>query len=120
MAASKASLEAIWLRHLLKSCDAPQPRASTLYEDNRACELMSVSQAHRKRSKHINLHIHSLKEQVKNGVVQLFECPPACLTAEVFTNFLPGTNFIEHREVLHGNALPTSPRALRAAASLLS
>ena len=41
MAASKASLEAIWLRRLLKSCGAPQPRATTLYEDNRACQLLS-------------------------------------------------------------------------------
>jgi hypothetical protein len=120
MAASKASLEAIWLRRLLKSCGAPQPRATTLYEDNRACQLMSESPAHRERSKHIDLRVYSLKEQVKNGVVRLFECPTTCMTADVFTKSLPGPKFIEHREVLLGNALPTAPRALRAAARLLS
>jgi hypothetical protein len=120
MAASKASLEAIWLRRLLKSCGAPQPRATTLYEDNRACQLMSESPAHRERSKHIDLRVYSLKEQVKNGVVRLFECPTTCMTADVFTKSLPGPKFIEHREVLLGNALPTAPRALRAAAALLS
>ena len=62
MAASKASLEANWLRRLLKSCGAPQPRATTIYQDNRACQLMSQSPAHRERSKHIDLHVYSLKE----------------------------------------------------------
>ena len=66
MAASKASLEAIWLRRLLKSCGAPQPRATTLYEDNRACQLMSESPAHRERSKRIDLRVYSLKEHVKS------------------------------------------------------
>ena len=45
----------IGLRRLLKSCGAPQPRATTLYEDNRACQLMSESPAHRERNKHIDL-----------------------------------------------------------------
>ena len=84
MAASKASLEAIWLRLLLKSCEAPQPRATTLYEDNRACQLMSESPAHRERRKHIDLGVYLLKEQVKNGVVRLFECPTTCMPADVF------------------------------------
>ena len=42
------------------------------------------------------------------------------MTADVLTKSLQGPNFIEHREVLHGNALPTAARALRAATSLLS
>jgi len=81
---------------------------------------MSESPALRERSKHIDLRVHSPKEQVKNGVVRLFEGPTACMTADVFTKTLPGPKFIEQREVLHGNALATAPRALRAAASLLS
>ena len=106
IAASKASLEAIWLQRLLKSCGAPQPRATTLYEDNRACQLVSESPAHRERSKHIDLRVYSLKEEVKNGVVRLFECPTTCIMVEVFAKSHPGPKFIEHREDLLGNAEP--------------
>ena len=120
MAASKASSEGIWLRRFLKSCGALQPRATTRCEDNRACQLMSVSPAHRERSKHIDLRVSSLKEQVKNGVVRLFQCLTTCMTAVVFTKSLPGPKVIEHRVVFLSNALPTFARALRAAAALLS
>ena len=75
MAASKASAEAICLRRLLKSSGTPQPRVTTPYEDKRAFQLMSESPAHRETSRHIHLRVLLLKEQVKNGVVRLFECP---------------------------------------------
>ena len=91
MAASKASLEAIWLRRLLKSCGAPQPRATNLYEDNRACQLMTESPARRERSNHIDLQVYSRKEQVKNGVVRPFDCPTTCMTADVFMKIPPCT-----------------------------
>ena len=108
MAASEASLEAIWLRRLLKSCGAPQPRATTLFQDNRSCQLMPQSSAHRERSQHIDLRVYSLKEQVEN-IVRLFECPTTCMTADVCTQSLPGPKFIEHREVLLSNAEPLGP-----------
>ena len=80
---------------------------------------MSESPAHRERSKHIDCRVNSLKKQVKNGVVRLFEFPTACMPAGVCTKSLLGPKSIQHREVLHGNALPAAPRALRAALVLM-
>jgi len=116
-ATAEASLEANSLRRLLKSCGAPKPRATTLFEDNRACQLMSESPAHLERNKHIDLRVHSLKKQVKNGVARLFECLTACMPADVFTKSLRDPR---SSSTVKFSTLPTAPTALPAAASLLS
>ena len=81
---------------------------------------MLEAPAHHERGKHIVLRVYTLKKRVKNGVVGIFKCPTTCMPADVFTRSLPGPGFIEHCEVMQGNALPTVPMAQRAAVALLS
>lgn len=107
MAASKASLEAIWLRRLLTGLGHPPSGPTHVFEDNEACIMMSDSAVHKNRSKHIDLRIWSLKEQVSTGVVRLLSCPTAHMHADIFTKALPPWTFALHRSVLCGDAPPS-------------
>jgi hypothetical protein len=121
MAASKASIEAVWLRRLLTGLGHAPSGPTHVFEDNEACIMMSDSAVHKNRSKHIDLRIWSLKEQVATGVVRLLSCPTAHMHADIFTKALPSWTFALHRSVLCGDAPPSVqvprtvevPRALK-------
>ena len=119
IAASKASLEAIWLRRLLTGLGHPPSGPTHLFEDNEACIMMSDTSVHKARSKHIDLRIWSLKDQVASGVVRLLSCPTAYMHADIFTKALPSWTFALHRAVLCGDAPPSVqvPLALRTKAA---
>lgn len=109
MAASKASTEALWLRRILAGLGCVQRTCTPLYEDNRAALLLADNPVHKERTKHIDMHLHSLRERVANGVVKLIQCPTHDMTADALTKALPAPAFRRHREVLFGRAPHTAP-----------
>lgn len=109
MSASKAALEAVWLRRILADAGAQQTSPTPLYEDNRACRLMSENPVHRERSKHIDIRVYSLREQVARGIVRLIDCPTADMTADALTKALPAPAFIKHRQCMRGHSSPSAP-----------
>jgi len=109
MAASKASTEVIWLRRILAGLGCAQQKPTPLYEDNRAALLLADNPVHKERTKHIDMHLHSLREHVTNGVVKLVQCPTGDMTADVLTKALPAPAFRRHRDVLFGRATHSAP-----------
>jgi len=109
MAASSTANTTLWLRRILKDLGAPQPGPSPLYEDNQACILLSTNSSHQGRTRHIDMHVHALKDHVANGIVRLVSCPTVHMTADLCTKALPGPAFLRHRAVIMGQALPTAP-----------
>ena len=109
MAASATAQCTLWLRRVLHGLKAPQLQPTPLYEDNQACILLSENPSHKGRARHIDLHVHSLRDHVKNQVVRLVACPTFHMTADLLTKALPSPTFVRHREVMLGNAPPTAP-----------
>jgi len=72
MAAASAVQEAVHLRLLMKTLGFEQIGATLVYEDNQGAIAMSVNpvNAH-KRSKHIDVRFHFLRERVASGEVKL-------------------------------------------------
>ena len=54
------------------------------------------------RSKHIDLRIWSLKDQVAAGAIRLMPYPTAHTHADIFTKSLSPWTFALHRDVLFG------------------
>lgn len=109
VSASKAALEAVWLRRILADLGIPQPQPTPMYEDNHACILMSENPVHRERTKHIDIRIHSLREKVQLGEVRLVPCPTAHMTADALTKALPAPAFIKHRQTILGHTPFSAP-----------
>ena len=109
VSASSAAKEAVWLRRLFEEWGFPQRGPTPLYEDNRACILMSESPGTRERSKHIDLRVHDLKDKVAAGVVRLVACPSADMPADMLTKPLGHVLHRKHYEVLSGRVPPTAP-----------
>jgi hypothetical protein len=109
MAGSATSCEVLWLRRILHDLGASQPNATPLYEDNAACVLLSENPVCRGRTKHIDMHVHALRDHVRNGLVKMVACPTFHMTADALTKALPAPLFVRHRDVMLGNTVHTAP-----------
>ena len=110
VSASWAADEILWLRRSLAELHVPQKQATPLYEDNRACRMMSENPVHRERSKHIDYRVHSLRERVADGVVRLLDCPTVDMVADMGTKSLPAPAHARHRDTAMGLLRHTSPK----------
>ena len=93
MAASDAAQEVVWLRRLLAELDTPQEGATVVYEDNQGCIAMAGKEDVSKRTKHIDVRYHYVREQVEAEVMALTWVPSAEQIADILTKPLPRTQF---------------------------
>lgn len=63
-AVANAAAECIWLRQLLGELHCTLSKATVAYCDNVSAVYMSVNPVHHKRTKHIKLDIHFVRERV--------------------------------------------------------
>ncbi|GKF19836.1 hypothetical protein Tco_0068474, partial [Tanacetum coccineum] len=60
-----------------------------MYYDNKSAIALCRNNVHHSRSKHIDVRCHFIKEQVENGVVELYFVWTKYQLADIFTKALP-------------------------------
>ncbi|GJU20418.1 hypothetical protein Tco_1325258 [Tanacetum coccineum] len=65
-----------------------------LYCDNKSAIALCCNNVQHSRSKHIDVQYHFIKEQVKNGVVELYFVRTEYQLADIFTKALPRVEFL--------------------------
>ena len=118
MAASEAGKEAVWLMRVYKEdfgyqdlsvpthgdlsekeFEGAQPL--TIFEDNQGTiDLSRKPGALHKRSKHINIRYHWIRERIANGELKLSKIDTALNTADIFTKATSNQTFIFLRDKL--------------------
>ncbi|GKG13036.1 hypothetical protein Tco_0349996 [Tanacetum coccineum] len=64
-----------------------------MYCDNKSDIALYCNNVPHSRSKHIDIRYHFIKEQVKNGMVELYFVRPKYQLADIFTKALPRERF---------------------------
>jgi hypothetical protein len=103
MAACAAAQEALWLRMLLLDLGVDMVKPISLKEDNQAAIAFSKNPGDHKRSKHIDIRYHFVRERVAAGELTLDYIPTECQLADIFTKALDVTVFKRLRVLLLGN-----------------
>ena len=85
VAACSAALECVYLRGLLADLSAPQRSATQLFMDNQSAIALSYNPIDHKRTKHIELRVHKIRELVATGDVTLLWVKTDEMLADVFT-----------------------------------
>jgi len=67
--------EATWLRQLLQELHAPLGRATLVYCDNISATYMSSNPVQHQRTKHIEIDLHFVREQVAIDDQQVLHVP---------------------------------------------
>lgn len=104
MAACAATQEAIWLRSLLKDLNLlDQSKPMIIREDNQACIAFSLNPGTYKKSKHIDVKFHFVRERVASKEVVLEYIDTKDQLADILTKALDGSTFTKLRERIFGN-----------------
>ncbi|WVZ85642.1 hypothetical protein U9M48_032542, partial [Paspalum notatum var. saurae] len=93
-AIANAVAECSWLRNLLGELKISLPKATVVFCDNVSAVYMSHNPVHHRRTKHIELDIHFVREKVAIGQLRVHHVPSSRQLANVFTKGLP-TSFTQ-------------------------
>ncbi|KAK1694010.1 hypothetical protein QYE76_010707 [Lolium multiflorum] len=69
-AVANAVAECTWLRQLLSELSCPVDKATVVFCDNMSAVYLSANPVHHRRTKHIELDIHFVREQVALGRIR--------------------------------------------------
>jgi len=90
----EATKECIWLRHLLQTIrPALVAGATTIFEDNQAAIRLASNPVFHRRSKHIELRYHYVRDKVADATIRLEYCPTQDMIADILTKQLPTAQF---------------------------
>lgn len=88
MALSEASKEAIYLRNLLSEL-LDKECCVTIFNDNQSAQKLALNPIFHKRSKHIDVRYHFVRETVSNKLIDVKYIPTTDMTADILTKALP-------------------------------
>jgi hypothetical protein len=99
-AVTNAVAECTWLRQLLGELDCPLEKAMVIFYDNVSACYMSSNPVHHKRTKHIELDVHFVREKVAVGECKVLHVPTTQQFADVMSKCLQTASFQEFRDSL--------------------
>ena len=74
-AVANAAAECIWLRQLLRELHTPILKATVAFCDNVSVVYLSANPVNHKRTKHIELDVHFVREKVAVGQCKVLHVP---------------------------------------------
>lgn len=98
MAATQGTKTAIHLRVFLNEIGYLQEEPTLLNEDNQPCIALTKNPVHHARTKHLDIQLHFVRQQVEKKVVTLAYCPTEVNIADLLTKPLPRVRFEQLRE----------------------
>jgi hypothetical protein len=93
---ANVAAECIWLRQLLGELGCLVRKATVVFCDNISAVYMSSNPVHHKRTKHIELDIHFVRERVQAGELRVLHVPTGQQYADVMTKGLPTAGGVEY------------------------
>jgi len=99
VAAAAAAKEAMWLKKLINDIENTNSAAVVLNVDNQSAIKLAKNPKFHKRSKHIDIRYHYLRERVADGDIDVKYIPTEVQIADIFTKHLPRDRFIALRSM---------------------
>jgi len=73
-----------------------------MFEDNEACIKIALQESSKRKTKHVELQVHYIRDLVKRGLIILIHIPTIIQLADIFTKALMEIAFCRHRPVILG------------------
>lgn len=104
IAASSAIKELVWLKRFFNELLPNQLDVANFYMDNQNAIRLIGNPVFHKRSKHIDVRHHHIREKYKEGAFKLFSVPSEEMKADILTKPLPRDRFQYLRSLLNVGA----------------
>ena len=100
LALSLALKELIWIYMLLKTMGIPIEKPCVIYEDNTATIKIAENATAMKRTKHIDIRHHFIREHAEAGTIKVVHVQTAEQRADVMTKILGKESFLRFRDLI--------------------
>ncbi|GJS39366.1 hypothetical protein Tco_0564409 [Tanacetum coccineum] len=100
MAATGAACQALWLKRLLSELTSWEEKRITLKVDNISAIALVRNPIFHRRSKHIDIRYHFIRECVENGHINVEHVSGELQRADILTKALPRLKFVTMRQML--------------------
>ena len=81
-----ACIQAVWLQCILSKFDLGSTLSIVLFCDNQSAINISMDPVTRQRTKHVEIHMHYIRELVHDRTIILQYCSTDEQIADIFTN----------------------------------
>jgi hypothetical protein len=111
MALNAAMQELVWLRGVIKELKCEITVPTPFLVDSQSAKDLAENPVFYKRSKHIDIKYHWIREHVNSGgfeTAKLYHCQTNCIAADIFTKSLNESPFFEHATTLNGKRIRSS------------
>eukprot|EP00253_Pinus_taeda_P007600 PITA_07600 len=93
VAATAEACQAVWMKRMLRSLGQEQAKGTVIYCDNSSAIALSKNSVFHKRTKHIDIRFHYIRELVNNGEIVLVHCKTPEQVVDILTKPLGQKNF---------------------------
>ena len=98
--AVNAATEALWLQHILEEFVFDLPKPTVLHCDNQSAIEISRHPVQHHKTKHIEVHMHYIRELIQGQIIALQYCPTAEQVADIFTKPFTEVKYTHLRDLL--------------------
>ncbi|XP_071699199.1 uncharacterized mitochondrial protein AtMg00810-like [Rutidosis leptorrhynchoides] len=107
---ANAAAEIVWITYLLRDLYVLPPERPTILCDNKSAIFLSQNPVSNKRSKHIDIDYHFIRELISSGKLYTKYVPTTLQLADIFTKSLPRPLFESFRTKLRVGPPPVRLR----------
>ena len=96
--------ELVWIRGVLKELERPLGEPTPFLVDSKSAQDLAGNPVYHKRSKHIDIKYHWLRDHTSEyfGTATLHHCATLDMSADIFTKALASSLFFQHAETITG------------------
>ena len=98
--ALNAATEALWLQHILEEFGFDLPKPTVLHCENQSAIEISKHPIQHQRTKHIEVHMHYIRELIQEQIIALQYYPTAEQVADIFTKPFTEVKYTNLRDLL--------------------
>eukprot|EP00253_Pinus_taeda_P032169 PITA_32169 len=80
-----ATIQAIWLQHFIFELGISVHHPTVIWCDNQSTLKFCRDPVQQQRTKHIEIHMHFIRELIHDGIIDLQYCPSSEQIADIFT-----------------------------------
>jgi hypothetical protein len=91
---SESTRDALWLKSMLPELGYEVSTPVIIHEDNQDWIALTKHRSTDKRSKHIDIKYHHIRDHVERGSIQIKYCPTEQIAAEALTKPIPAPKLV--------------------------